>query len=706
MPYTTSRRMFLLSTPLGEDVLLIQQFEGSEGVSRLFEFRLLMVAEDDNIAAEDLIGKRVTLRIETPEGERFWLGMVSSFERVGRAFDPGASETELTSYHCEVVPWLWFMSLQKDTRIFQNLSVPDIIETLLGEFQFSDYALDLKGSHPQRIYCTQYNETDLAFISRLIEEEGIFYYFKHPDDGHGAEQVIFTDHKDGHPALDPDTIRMDQPGSVDEQDTVATLLHRQHMRSGKVTLRDFTFERPSDRMEVSIDSLVRIGDNASYEVYDYPGTYASRFDGVSRKDSEQQARLIMEIEEARHEILDGESNVRALVPGHRFTLTEHSQDALNEEYVITAVQHSGTNNLSRDGGPSRYNNRFSCIPSRVQYREPRRTPRPRVAGVQSAIVTGPAGEEIYTDEFGRVKVQFHWDRLGQYDDKSSCWVRVAQMHAGGKWGGFMLPRIGEEVLMAFEHGDPDRPYVIGSLYNGDNMPPYPLPAEATKSTLKTRSCKGGDGFNEIRFEDNKGSEQLFVRAERDHETRIKHDSLEWIGNDRHLIVKGDQLQQFDGDTHLTVSGDHNENVKGTSSLKADIDIQQKAGIKHALEAGTEIHLKAGVNLVIEAGATLTLKVGANFINLNPGGVFIQGTMLMLNSGGGAGSGSGSSPAPPKPPREADQADPGEATTYAGTTAPRTAPSPQATTLIEAAKAGTPFCEKCEAARKAREAQQA
>lgn len=700
MPYTTSRRMFLLSTPLGEDALLIQQFEGREAMSRLFEFSLLMVSEDDAITAADLVGKRVSLRIETAEDERFWLGMVSSFERVARVPDPGGSEAELTSYRCEVVPWLWLLTLQKDTRIFQDQSVPDIIETLLGEFGFSDYELDLKGDHPQRIYCTQYNETVFDFISRLMEEEGIYYYFRHPDDGHGAETLVITDHKDGHPALDPDTIRMDQPGSVDESDTVATLLHRQHMRSGKVTLRDFNFERPADRMEVSVDSLVRIGDNAHYEVYDYPGLYASRSDG------ETLARLGMETEEARHEILDGTSNVRALVPGHRFTLTDHPHDALNAEYVITAVQHSGTNNLADDGGPSHYRNDFSCIPSRVQYRELRRTVRPQVAGVQTAMVTGPAGEEIYTDEFGRVKVQFHWDRLGQYDDKSSCWVRVAQLHAGGKWGGFMLPRIGEEVLVAFEHGDPDRPYVIGSLYNADNMPPYPLPGEATKSTLKTRSSKGGGGFNEIRFEDKKGSEQLFVHAERDHETRIKHDSLEWIGNDQHLIVKGDQMQQFDGDTHLKVAGDHNENVKGTTSLKADIDIQQKAGVKHALEAGTEIHLKAGVNLVIEAGATLTLKVGGNFINLNPGGVFIKGAMVMLNSGGTAGSGSGSSPSPPKPPREADKADPGEATSYAGTTTPRTAPSPQAATLIEAAKAGTPFCEKCEAARKAREAQQA
>src|SRR3546814_5705945 len=312
--------------------------------------------------------------IETAKGGRYCRGMVSAFVLVGRVPDPAGSEAEITSYRCEVVPWLWFLTLHKDTRVFQEQSVPEIIEALLGEFEFKDYEVSCKDKHPKRTYCTQYNETVFDFISRLMEEEGIFYFFRHPAEGHGAETMVFSDHKDIHPALDPDTIRMDQAGSVDEADTVATLLHRQHMRSGKVTLRDFNFERPTDRMEVSVDSLVRIGDNAKYEVYDYPGLYAQRNDG------EEAARRIMEIEEARHEILDGTGNVRALVPGHRFTLADHPQDALNEEYVVTSVRHSGSNNLGNDGGPSSYGNSFTCIPSRVQYREPRRTPRPHEIG--------------------------------------------------------------------------------------------------------------------------------------------------------------------------------------------------------------------------------------------------------------------------------------------------------------------------------------
>lgn len=694
MPYT-SRRMFLLSTPLGEDALLIQQFEGDEGMSRLFEFRLLMVSEDDSITARDLIGKRVTLRIETAEDERFWLGMVSSFERVGRGPDPGGSEAEMTSYRCEVVPWLWFMKLQKDTRIFQDKSVPDIIETLLGEFQFSDYELDLKGNHPQHVYCTQYNETDFDFILRLMEEEGIFYYFRHPDDGHGAEKVVFTDHEDGHPALDPDTIRMHQPDSVDEADTVATLLHRQHMRSGKVTLRDFNFERPTDRMEVSIDSLVHIGDNANYEIYDYPGDYAQRSDGEAR------ARLIMEIEEARHEILDGTSNVRALVPGHRFTLTDHPRDALNGEYVVTSVRHSGSNNLGGDGGPSSYDNSFTCIPSGVPYREPRRTPRPRVAGVQTAIVTGPAGEEIYTDEFGRVKVQFHWDRLGQYDDKSSCWVRVAQSHAGAKWGGFMLPRIGEEVLVAFEHGDPNRPYVIGSLYNADNMPPYPLPGEATKSTFKSNSSKGGGGFNELRFEDKAGSEEVFMHAQKDLQVRVKHNANTSVGANRQLTVGGNRSEHVAGEQHVVVDKhnfvdvkqDSHLNIGLNAALSTGMNLHIASGTETCLDAGTEIHLKAGINLVLEAGAMISLKAGGSSITVGPAGVTLDGALVRINCGG--------SPLSAKKGDKPDKARKA-AEAIAGKAGKVSDPGQQAQAqaLRRAAAQAQPFCAECEAARAA------
>jgi type VI secretion system secreted protein VgrG len=254
-----------------------------------------------------------------------------------------------------------------------------------------------------------------------------------------------------------------------------------------------------------------------------------------------------------------------------------------------------------------------------------------------------------------VKVQFHWDRQGKNDENSSCWVRVSQNWAGKRWGAFFLPRIGQEVIVDFLEGDPDQPIITGRVYNAEQMPPYNLPGEMTKSTIKSNSSKGGGGFNELRFEDKKGSEQVFIHAEHNQDNRVKNDSLEWIGKDRHLIVTANQLENVKGDKHLSVKGNQNEKVDGTVSQDIGMNLQQKVGMKHALDAGQEIHLKAGLNLVIEAGTSLTLKVGGNFINLSPAGISIQGTMLMLNSGGSAGAGSGSSPTAPKVPTEADKA---------------------------------------------------
>jgi type VI secretion system secreted protein VgrG len=340
---------------------------------------------------------------------------------------------------------------------------------------------------------------------------------------------------------------------------------------------------------------------------------------------------------------------------------------------------------------------FAAIDASVHFRHVLASPLPVVQGPQTAIVVGKQGEEIWTDKYGRVKVQFHWDRYGKADENSSCWVRVAQVWAGKKWGGMYIPRVGQEVIVEFLEGDPDRPIVTGRVYNGGAMPPYDLPGSATYSTLKSNSSKGGGGFNELRFEDKKGSEQLFIHAEKDHDQRVKNDTKEWVGNDRHLIVKNDQIEQVSGDKHLTVKGDQNEKVDGSVSLKVGMDQQQKVGMKHAVDAGQEIHLKAGMNVIIEGGMTVTLKAGGGFVTVGPAGVAISGTPVLINSGGSAGSGSGASPDPPKPPKEAEKGEAGQKDD-----APQAARPPKPTkfsasaaTLKQAAKSGAPFCEKCE-----------
>jgi type VI secretion system secreted protein VgrG len=361
--------------------------------------------------------------------------------------------------------------------------------------------------------------------------------------------------------------------------------------------------------------------------------------------------------------------------------------------------------------------RFSTINSHESFRAARITPKPTINGPQTATVVGPAGKEIWTDKYGRVKVQFHWDRYGSKDENSSCWIRVAQALAGKKWGAFALPRIAQEVVVQFLEGDPDRPIITGCVYNADAMPPYGLPDEKTKLTLKTCSSKGAGGFNEIRFEDKKGEEQIFIHGEKNQDICIENDAFESIGHDRHLIVgndqyekvkkdkhllvEGDQFEEVAGDKHQKVGGDHNQKVMGTLSIDAGMNIQERAGMRHALDAGMEIHLKAGMSV--------TLKASGNFININPAGIFINGTMLMLNSGGSPGSGSGSSPDSPQAPtapKEADTAEAGQVTEveaapiqHSGRGLTGTAVDPyqaaQARALSDAAQTGVTFCEICQ-----------
>jgi len=369
--------------------------------------------------------------------------------------------------------------------------------------------------------------------------------------------------------------------------------------------------------------------------------------------------------------------------------------------VLTSIQHLAAQSpdyFSAEARQRTYENSFTCIPyggGRAPYRPPQVTPKPSVRGSQTAVVVGPAGEEIFVDKYGRVKVQFHWDREGQANEGSSCWIRVAQNQAGLRWGATYVPRIGQEVVVDFLEGDPDRPIIIGSVYNANELPPYKLPDEKTKTVIfKSLSSKGGGGFNEFRLEDKKGSEQIFINAERNTDFRIKKDRFETIGNESHLSVVTDQLEQVKGDKHLQVTGDRNEKVGGTVSLNVSQDMQEKVGSRYALQSGTEIHLKAGSNLVVESGATLTLKVGGNFININPGGIFIKGTMVMINSGGAAGTGAGSSPETPKNPKEADTAEPGQLSQPAPPSPPL-APvsfSSAALVMMQAAQSGVPFCD--------------
>jgi type VI secretion system secreted protein VgrG len=631
-----------IGTPLAEDAVLLSAFSGDEGISRLFRFDLELLSVSDSIDFNAIVGQNVTVRLTLASGnDRYFNGFISRFSQGGR-------DRDLISYYAEMVPWLWFLTRKSDCRIFQKMKVPDIVKQIFDEMNFKDYKLQLYGDFLEREYCVQYRETDFNFISRLLEEEGIFYFFEHQDGIHTL--ILANDPIEHRPCPDQPQGRYEgaSGGAAQEDDIILEWRAQQEMRPGVYAQADYNFEQPSQVLQASITG------KGSYEIYDYhPGEYRK----VPEGDGLVRTRL-QELESPTL-VARGSSDCRAFTSGYCFDLTEHYRSDMNQAWVLTALRHTASQPGDFRSGTGfsqadfHYRNCFECIPHSTPFRPARITPHPVVQGSQTAVVVGPAGEEVFVDQYGRVKVQFHWDRKGKKDENSSCWIRVAQNWAGKQWGAIFTPRVGQEVVVDFLEGDPDQPIITGRVYNAEQVTPYKLPDEKTKSTIKSNSSKGGGGYNELRFEDAKGKEQVFIHAERNQDIRIKNDLYETVGAASHRKVGEDHLEEIGGDLHLAVKGDQNEKVDGTVSLNAGVGYQAKVGTNYALDAGTEVHVKAGMNLVIESGTMLTLKVGGNFININPAGVFVSGTMVMINSGGSAGSGSGASPQDPKPPTEAD-----------------------------------------------------
>jgi type VI secretion system secreted protein VgrG len=425
-----------------------------------------------------------------------------------------------------------------------------------------------------------------------------------------------------------------------EDDVILRWRYQQELRPGKYALRDYNFETPSTSLLANINSTINQGGNQKYEVFDYPGEYEKKGQG------DTQSKLRIEEQELPHEVVRGDGNCRAFSSGFRFELTDHERKDQNIQHVLTEVTHSahsGSFYSRKSGEGASYSNSFTCTPLAVPFRPPRVTAKHLVQGPQTAVVVGPSGEEIYTDKYGRVKVQFHWDREGKNNEKSSCWIRASQPWAGKNWGGVWNPRIGQEVIVDFLEGDPDRPIITGRVYNAEQMPPWNLPSLQNISGIKSNSTKGGGGYNQFSMDDTKGKELIATHAQKDMTTIVLNDSREAIGNDRELSVKRNQTELVKGDKHSTVEGEHRQDVDGDFSLSIGGACDEKVGSKFAVDAGQEIHLKAGMKVIIEAGLQLTLKGAGGFVDIGPSGVTIQGTMVLINSGGAAGSGSGASP---------------------------------------------------------------
>lgn len=768
------------------DQFLCVRFRGQEGFCQLYRFEVDLVATDVKFDPDTVVGKPATLSVNTANGMRYFHGLVSRFEMTGENSKYGDKSGDLDQvyFRAELVPAVWTLTHRYTSRIFQNKTVPEIITAVLEKAGLSGDRVKIgpfQGTHTAREYCVQYRETDYTFICRLMEEEGIWWYFEQSKDKH---VFVAADSTSGYKPLPGDGQKLPYvpPTGLNTETEHVFRFRRNHaLRPGKVSLTDFNFENPKLDLKASGDGKR----DPSLEIFDYPGEYAAQAAGT------ELAKLRAQEFDTGRVLAIGQSNSSRLAPALTFELAGHPMTSMNGKYVITSVHHQGKQAPTRTAGVSdsrnslidagvfqslraarssdnalirdlaeallqiasrlkrgdlsahralstwvyhagqvsrdlatvagalgsspaaalsvtglledpgsvtveepevEYECRFECIPSDVTFRPPRLTPWPVMRGTQTARVVGPSGEEIYTDKYGRVKVQFNWDREGKFDDKSSCWIRVNQHMAGGQYGMLFLPRVGQEVIVDFLEGNPDCPLIVGSVYNADQMPPYALPDHKTRSVIKTHSSKGGGGTNEIRFEDLKDSEQLLIQAQRQMDLNVKASHHHTVGGSYHLKVGGEKDGQLSGEVRELIFKARQTHIKGDQKVKIEktdgLEVVKDQTIKvggargvtvggdhlmkatgdYKAEATGKIHLK-GSDIKVEATGSIELVAGGSSVVIGSAGVYIKGTMVYINSGSGppvpAVSKSPGAPEAPEDVTAAERTDPGKDTTYSG-----------------------------------------
>jgi type VI secretion system secreted protein VgrG len=671
-------RLFSITTPLsGQSQLLVGDFHCSEGLSQLFQISVGLVSQDATIELKQLIGQPVTIELELTSGDpRYFNGYVTQFSHAD-------TDGGLAIYRASVQPWIWMLSRRYDSRIFQDETAEDIISKVFSQYsKLASYEFRLQKSLKPYSYCTQYRESDLNFVLRILEQEGLFFYFEHTKDAH---KLIITDSSDAAQAIDGQPqLRYATSETLDDEAVVTSWSAQRQFQSGTISLKSFDYKAPSAQRLVSGDTNTNQGDVEKYEVYDYVGPYG--FDSTDR--GEELARFRLEALEAESKLFSGASNCRTMTPGRYFELTDHydhdngSQD--DRKFLLLSVDHHGANNYQSHDQPATYSNSFACIRKKIPFRPALTAVRPSIPGPQTAIVVGPKGEEIYTDSLGRVKVQFHWDRLGQKDQRSSCWVRVGQPWAGGGFGGIQIPRIGDEVVVSFLDGNPDRPIIISRVYNAQNTPPWALPANATQSGILSRSSKGANAANAnaIRFEDKLGQEEVWIHAEKDQRIEVENDESHSVGNDRTKTIEHDETvqvsndrtetvgnnetitvgvnrtEQVGGNETLSVGGSRSETIDGAQNLLIALAsaetvglakaltiggaytvtvagaINTAAGLASAEEVGLSKTTMVGKTYTITAGDRIELRTGsASLILESNGHITLSGTQLLIEGSG-------------------------------------------------------------------------
>lgn len=619
MPDLTQDDRFIhIDTPLGKDCFVVMSMQANERLSEPYGYLLNLASEKDSIAAKDIVGKQIGFSVKTSaEDKRYFNGYVSSFS-AHRVVEAGDVSVRL--YQAEVVPWFWLLKLNSNCRVFQEKTVPDIIEQVAKDAGFKDYKLSNKGKYAKQDYCVQYQESDFAFVSRLMEESGIYYYFLHDNKKH---TMVIADNAAAYSA--GSEIEFDHEANSGMGSRITDWNHQYLMHEGKYTVSDYNFETPATDLGADEKTNSDIKSQGDFEKFEFATAHLKSADGKAL------AVLRIEESEARNELVSGKSGFADLTPGAKFKLKSHPVAGENQDYVTVSVNHQASQPLFATGGGNdseAYSNKFQSVPSKVVFRPERITPSPVMSGPQSAKVVGAKNQEILTDKYGRVKIQFPWDREGKYDDKSSCFVRVAQSWAGAKRGFQFTPRVGDEVLVEFMNGDPDRPIITGSVYNADNMPPWKLPDDAHISGVKTLSTDKAKAknFSELHFDDKIGKEKIYFHAERDFVRIVENNDELKIGFD--AKDKGDQTIDIYNDRSVTIDKGNDTLTIKTGDRLTNID---KGDDKVTIKTGSQVvAIKAGEQKT-EAAKSITFKVGGSSIKMDPSGITIKAAKISVQA---------------------------------------------------------------------------
>ncbi|MGR9107538.1 MAG: type VI secretion system Vgr family protein [Gammaproteobacteria bacterium] len=614
-------------TPLGED-LLIARMRGHEKLGRLFEYVLDFFSKKSDLSPTSILGQPVTVELGLEDGStRYFNGLVVHFTQIAQV------EQDFYSYQAVLRPWCWVLTRTADCKIFQEKTVPEIIKQVFGDEGFSDFEDQLTADYPILEYCVQYRESDFNFVSRLMEHSGIYYYFKHYSNRH---VLVLSDHYSAHSPVEAnsDILYRSNVDHTYDSDYIYRWAAAKVIQTGKCVLDDYDFTAPKSNLEVYSDNPGPCP-YTDREVYDYPGKYLKTTDG----DLTVKARL-QELQ-CHIERFEGTANARQIAVGGLFNLSEYYRNEQNKEYLIVGAEYEidGRDYISGGKGATEmaYICRFEAIGSQVPYRSERSTPKPLITGPQTATVCGKSGEEIWTDEYGRVKLQFRWDRYGKENEESSCWIRVAQAWAGKNWGSIAIPRIGEEVIVDFLEGDPDQPIITGRVYNADQTTPYKLPENQTQSGTKSRSSKGGTGenFNELRFEDKANEEQIYLHAEKNFDQVTENDHTLTIGFEKK--DKGDLTLKVYNDRTATIEQGNDTLQIKTGNQDVTLDKGNQTIVLSMGNQSTTLS-KGNHSLKIDLGKSTTeamqsieLKVGANSIKIDQSGITIKGIMVKIEA---------------------------------------------------------------------------